>query len=369
MADQNPNLNMNQNVSPKVMQRTVLLGRVKMAQAIQMPESEWAKLLSDVEKDPLFQELITARSSGQSVLRYKRFGRTGLAGQFYEMQDANVAGGDGVMPEVLLEQKKHLVQLIQKIGQPKFERYFLYRENGESLETIANECNMSLDEAKQLNEFVISMSVQAEFYHPSTLASPDLPRPTLIGKIIKNDDQTFSISFFSPHLARGMYEVNHAALRRWQKDRKLDRDQASKLRKYIGLLELSNLKQGAFWRVIDLLLETQKEYLNTRDLTKLAPISLRHVARTLQFAPSTISRVMGMKSVMLPWDREVMLSHFMPGQRRVVLTILEKILSTSPAHVTDAALSKKIAEVHGVNVSRRTITACRHVLEQQKKAA
>ena len=50
MAD--PNIHLRQNVSPKLFQRAVLLGRVKMAQAIQMPESEWAKLLSEVEKDP-----------------------------------------------------------------------------------------------------------------------------------------------------------------------------------------------------------------------------------------------------------------------------------------------------------------------------
>jgi hypothetical protein len=351
------------------MQRTVLLGRVKMAQAIQMPESEWAKLLSDVEKDSLFQELITAKPGGQAVVRYKRFGRSCLAGQFYEMQDTNVVGGSGISTETLLEQKKFVVGLVQKIGQDNFEKHFLYRENGEPLETVAAAVGVSLEEARQLQEFVVSMSVQAEFYHPSHLASADMPRPMLIGKIIQNQDRTFSMSYFSPHLARGMYEVNHAALKRWQKDRKLDRTEASRLRKFIGLLELSNLKQGAFSRVIDLLLEEQKDYLLTRDETKLAPISLRHVARTLQFAPSTISRVMGLKSVMTPWDREVPLSYFMPGQRRVVLSILEKTLTASNNHMTDAALSKKIADQYGVNVSRRTITACRHVLLKDKRLA
>lgn len=367
MAD--PNLNFRQNLSPKVMQRTVLLGRVKMAQAIQMPESEWAKILSDVEKDPLFQELMVAKPGGQTVVRYKRFGRTGLSGQFYEMQDSNVVGGSGVSPESLLDQKKHILALIKKIGQPNFEQHFLYRETSEPVETVAKTCGLSLEEARQLQEFVVTMSVQAEFYHPSHMDSTNTPKPMLIGKIIQNQDRTFSISFFSPHLARGMYEVNHAALRRWQKDRKLDRADAARLRRFIGILELSNLKQGAFWRVIDLLLEQQKEFLLTRDETKLAPISLRHVARTLQFAPSTISRVMGLKSVMLPWDREVLLSYFMPGQRKVVLSILEKTLVSANNHLTDAALSKKIAEQYGVNISRRTVTACRHVLIKNKKLA
>lgn len=365
MADQN--LGFRQNVSQKVMQRTVLLGRVKMAQAIQMPETEWAKLLSDVEKDPLFQELITAKNSGQSVIRYKRYTRTGLSGQFYDSQENNVVGGNGVSPETLLEQKKHLIALIKKIGQPAFEKHFLYRETGDPLETIAGQTGLTLDEARQLQEFVVEMSVQAEFYYPSRLDAPDIPRPTLIGTINKNEDDTFSINFFSPHLARGMYEVNHAALRRWQKEKKMDRAMASKLRKYIGLLELSNLKQGAFWRVIEFLLDAQKKYLLSRDETTLAPISLRYVARSLQFAPSTISRVMGLKSVLLPWGHEVLLSHLMPGQRKVVLHIMEKLLSGKQERLTDIALSKKIAESYGVSVSRRTITACRHVLDTSKK--
>ena len=74
MADLN--LNMNQSVRPQVSQRTVLVGRVKMAQAIKMPESEWAKILADIERDPLFQELLDAKSDGRMIVRYKRFGHT-----------------------------------------------------------------------------------------------------------------------------------------------------------------------------------------------------------------------------------------------------------------------------------------------------
>jgi DNA-directed RNA polymerase specialized sigma54-like protein len=223
-----------------------------------------------------------------------------------------------------------------------------------------------LEEAKQLQDFILDVSVQAEFYHPSALNSPNFVKPTLIGRIIRNEDGTFSMAFFSPHLARGMYAIDRLALRRWQKSKKLDRPTASRLRRYVGLLELSNLKQGAFWRVIDYLLVAQKEYLTTRDLTRMAPISLRKVARELQFAPSTISRVMGAKSVLLPWDREVMLSHLMPGQRNVVLNILEKILSNGHKQMTDMELSKLLAGSFAVKVSRRTITACRHVLNKKK---
>jgi DNA-directed RNA polymerase specialized sigma54-like protein len=109
-----------------------------------------------------------------------------------------------------------------------------------------------------------------------------------------------------------------------------------------------------------------KTYYETRDPSKMAALSLRKIAQKLQFAPSTISRVMSGKSVMLPWDREVLLADLMPGQRRVVLNILEKILADGRS-ATDQALARQVEEQFQVKVSRRTITACRHLLE--KKAA
>ncbi len=369
MADLNANLK--QTVSPNVVQRTVLVGRVKMAQAIKLPESEWAKMLSEVERDPLFQELVNARAEGKRIIRFKRFAHTSLAGQFYDAQDVEVAGNTSVSPEALLENKKHLLGLIEKIGRENFERYFLYREESDSAEHIATVCGITLEQAQQVQDFVVDMSVQAEFYHPSTLRESEMTRPTLVGRIIRNDDGTFSISFFSPHLARGMYEIDRDALRRWQKSKALDRNSAARLRRYIGLLDLSNMKQGAFWRVVDHLLKSQKTYFETRDPSKMAPVSLRKVAAALQFAPSTLSRVLALKSVMLPWDQEVRLLDLMPGQRKVVLEAMEKILFENPIHMTDREMAELIEEKFKIKVSRRTVTVCRHILnsERPSKAA
>jgi hypothetical protein len=363
MADQN--LNFKQSLNPKVTQRTVLLGRVKMAQAIQLRESEWARMLSEVERDPLFQDLLSAKIGDRRIIRYKRFSRTHLSGQFYESQDVNVVGGSGESPETLLSRKKHLLELIRRVGQEKFERYFLYRdESYPVIEELAQTCNVTAGEAKELQDFVIEMSVQSEFYHPSALQPHNLVKPTLVGEIIKNEDGAYSLSFFSPHLARGLYEVDSEMLKKWQKDKQLDRTQSSRIRRYVGLLELSNLKQGAFWRVAEYLLRIQKDYFDSQDLSKLAPVSLRHVARTLQFAPSTISRVLSNKSIMLPWKREASILTLMPGQRKVVLTILDRML-IDKHDLTDMKLAQEIASTFGIKVSRRTVTACRHVLEKR----
>jgi hypothetical protein len=354
-----------------MIQRTVLVGRVKMAQAIKMPESEWARLISDVERDSLFQELLDARAEGKRIIKFKRFARTQLAGQFYDGQDQDVVGaGGGEGMESMLDKRKDLLELIQKIGQEKFERYFMYREGGETTANIAADCGVTIEQAKSLEDFIVEMSVQAEFYHPSTLNSAVTVKPTMVGQIIRNDDGNFSIAFFSPHLARGMYDIDRGALQRWQKTKKLDRASSARLRRYVGLLELANMKQGAFWRVIDHLLKVQKTYFETKDLSKMSAVSLRKVAKELQFAPSTLSRVFASKSVMMPWGHEMLILDLMPGQRRVVLEILDRILATDSSRMTDAFLAQKIAEQHNVRVSRRTITACRHYLNAlHQKAA
>jgi DNA-directed RNA polymerase specialized sigma54-like protein len=354
-----------------MIQRTVLVGRVKMAQAIKMPEAEWARLLSDVERDGLFQELLDARSEGKRIIKFKRFSRTQLAGQFYDGQDQDVVGtGGGEAPESLIDKRKDLLELIQKIGQAKFEHYFMYREGGETVEQIASDCGITAEQAKSITDFITEMSVQAEFYHPSTLTSSMKVKPTVVGQIVKNEDGNFSIAFFSPHLARGMYDIDRGALQRWQKNKKLDRASSARLRRYVGLLELANMKQGAFWRVIDHLLKLQKPFFETKDLSRMAAVSLRKVAAELQFAPSTLSRVFALKSVMMPWGHEMLILDLMPGQRRVVLEILDRIIAADGRHMTDAALAKKIADEHNVRVSRRTITACRHYLDAlHQKAA
>ena len=358
-------LNLKQSVSPLVAQRMVLVGRVKMAQAIQMPESEWAQILADVERDPLFQELLTAQFEGRAIVRYKRFGRTQLSGQFYDTQDANVAGGSGQSPDALLAEKKHLLALIQRIGQGNFERHFLYREENRSVDEVAAACGVTVEEARQISDFVLDMSVNAEFYHPSALTTTAMARPTVIGQIVRNDDGAFSIAYFSPHLARGLYELNWEGVRLWQKGKKFDRQSAARVKKLVGLLELSNMRRGAFWRVVDYLLREQKPYLESRDLTKMSPVSLRKAAAALQFAPSTISRVLSLKSVLLPWGDEVLLTFLMPGQRKVVLQALEQVLSAAATRPTDQAIAKRLRDEFGLNVSRRTITACRHVLEKK----
>lgn len=360
-------LNLQQFLSPKLVQRAMLISRVRLAQAIEMPETEWAKAIQDIEKDPLVRELFEARINGAPIISYKRFGKTNLSNQFYDDQDVNVIGGGGETPEALLSKKRHLLEIIQKIGQNNFERFFLYRNESTPAADIAGACGLSHDQVAEVQDFVLEMSVNAEFYFPSRLLSEESVKPTLTGQIVKKDDGAFEMAFYSPHLARGRYEIHAAELKAWFSQKDLPREDQSRLKKLINILELCNLKQNAFFNVLDYLLSSQKAYLDSKDPTNLSPLSLRQVARILHFSPSTICRVIAIKSVLLPWGEEVFISHLMPGKRKVVLAALEKILLDAKKPMKDHELMKAVADNYGIKVSRRTITTCRHVLIKTKR--
>jgi len=365
MADMN--LNIKQFLTNKLMQRASLVGRVKLAQAIQMPEREWAKILQDIERNPVFQELFYSGAGTSRIISYKRYGRAELSQQFYDVSELNIAGNTVVSPEVLLEGRQQVLKRIQKIGRTNFERYFLYREESLPVEALTERLQLNKDDVQQIQDFILQMSVNAEFFHPTKLMGEQLAKPTCVGHILKNEDGSYSISFFSPHLARGRYEVNREELKKWIKERKLEKDQVAQLRKFVGIIDLLNLKQGAFMSCMEYVLGAQKEYFDTQDPAKLSPVSLRQVARILHFSPSTVCRTIGLRSVLLPWGHEVRIAHLMPGKRKVLVSIVEKFIESGQNTTTDLALTKKIVEGYGIKVSRRTVTACRHALGHRKR--
>lgn len=333
-------------------QRTALVGRVKMAKAMEMSETEWAKALASVESDPLFHELAHP-AEGVPVIRTRRLDNTRLSDAFYETASTTADAA-------ATEDKRRLLELAGRMGREAFERFLIHRET-----------QMAGEEAARARAAILTVSAHTEAFHPSSLgAAPTAAN--VLGKICPSGNGSYHLSFFSPHLARGLYEIDRARLREWQAQRGLSRDAAARLRRLLGVMELANMKTGAFWRVIDRLLSLNRAYFDSQDEARMAPVSLRKLADQLDFAPSTVSRVVSGKSVILPWGREVFVSDLMPGQRRVVLAILGKILPSMSAE-TDMTVARRLKDEHGVSVSRRTVTACRHVLRsrepQQQRAA
>jgi DNA-directed RNA polymerase specialized sigma54-like protein len=106
----------------------------------------------------------------------------------------------------------------------------------------------------------------------------------------------------------------------------------------------------------------QADYLRSRRVEDMRPVSLRLLARRLQLSPSTVSRALAHRSVRLPWGLEVPLIAFVPGQRHVLKDILALWLNTDNRQ-TDSVIAARLKKERGITVSRRTVNAVRHVIK------
>src|SRR5271167_3747292 len=81
-------------------QLPLLLGRLRMADWIEMPESDFAKEIETIEKDPLFKKLIFTEEQGEGgAIRRQKWPRSRLLSGFYEMNESVLAGGERVQVE------------------------------------------------------------------------------------------------------------------------------------------------------------------------------------------------------------------------------------------------------------------------------
>jgi hypothetical protein len=220
---------------------------------------------------------------------------------------------------------------------------------------------LSPEEGGSVSQFLLEFSSRAEFFHASSLSIDPPHCMTLVGQIIKGRE--LSVAFFSPHLARGRYRVNETAIKSWLRDQFPKRSQGLQARKLLEKVRLINIRHSAFFRILSKAVDSQKNYLDTRDERRLEPVSAQDVARALDLSPSTVSRVIAGKSFLLPWGVETPISALLPGRHQVLLIAVEKVLEKAAHSLTDAQLTAVVRKDFHLKVSRRSINACRHELK------
>ncbi|MBI3566546.1 MAG: hypothetical protein HY079_15230 [Elusimicrobia bacterium] len=353
---------MKQHLGLRVEQRLAILGRLRMADWIEMPEREFAREVERVEKDPLFKKLYFGAPGLPSAIRRRRWPGGKISGSFYDVDESRVAAGERVDVEGRLDARKDVTALIRKMGRPAFERYFLQAEEAATLPEIAKRTGLTEDEVGRVHELLLEIGAQAEFAGaPKTAAaargSTCLARLTL-------DGGKPGFEFLAPYWARGLYQVRYDDLESWKHSGTLDGEERRRLRHLLKRLETLNLRQSTIFRILEALGVIQSDYLRSRRPEDVRPVSLRLLARRLQLAPSTVSRALAHRTVRLPWGVEVPMIALVPGQRHVLKDILGLWIASDPKQ-TDAALAGRLKKERGISVSRRTVNAVRHVLGQE----
>lgn len=352
-------------LTPKSVLKGQLIYRLNFAAILNTPEAEFAKLIAEIEKDDFVQKLLRPENSSFKILSKKRYPNTRLSSGFYEMDEGRLRASTGrVDIESLLAGHKGMTNLIQRIGRENFEKHFLYREGHETLEESAQACGISAQDARGIAGFLLDISIQSEFFHPSSLPAEGTLHYSPVARI-EIEKNTPVVHYLSPNMASGRYMIDRDRLPALKKT--LSRDEKIKLREVLSKIEWINLRQDTLQKAINAWGVRQDAYLRTGEPAAQMSYTQKDLAADLNLAPSTVSRCVFGKSVILPWgDEKPLKDLFFNNKQTAVLKIGEIIAKLSESernNLSDARLSRILFEKYRVKASRRSVNLYRRDAE------
>ncbi len=338
-------------------QRLALLGRLRMAQWIEMKEPDFAREVADLEKDALFRKLAFGTPDIPGAIRRQRWPGSRMSTAFLQVNEGLIASGERVKVEETLGEHAALIPKIQTMGMKAFEKYFVYATESVPLAEIAKRTGLTLEDVTGIHDMLLEVGAQAEFFVPKPEPSVARPGACLARLSVEGGEPSFE--FYSAYWARGLYNVRYDLLEKWKK-KSLSGEERKRLRHLLKRIEIVNLRQSTIFRILEALAKLQAEYLRTREDDHLRPISLRLLAHRLDLAPSTVSRALHGRCVRAPWGAELPLIRLVPGRRNVLREILGRWSHESTLQGTDAALARRLKTDYGIAISRRTVNAVRN---------
>lgn len=339
--------------------RTIIAARA--AGVMKLSEKKFNELIRDVENDPVFKKLMFTDNIQQKAIGYKRFPKTDLSGRFYELKEEIAA--DTTPPDIqsLIAGKKHIVDLVKKLGIDRFKKYFLYNDSDKPIGDIAVQCGIGVSEAVEINRLLNEISIHSEFFQHSAITRSGL-RYTNIGTIEDDGATGFIIKFSIPNLARGRYTVDYGKIEKMKKHQILSRKELKNLKELLKKIELINLRKTVLFSVIQQSIKFQNHFLNTQNITNMKAFTQRRLAQMISISSSTVCRVISMKSINTPWGEEVSLKDFFPSRKTVCKRLTMKLVGNEKKAFSDKKITELIAEKFNIQISRSLIYNCRKEL-------
>jgi DNA-directed RNA polymerase specialized sigma54-like protein len=371
MADGKPGLRLTQKTDLR--NRAQLLARVQTVQLLQMSESQVAGLIKEIESDPLFQKMLYPAKREWKVLKFQPHPRTRLSGSFYEMDERTMPTDAPADVQGLMDERKGVIELIQRIGREAFEKHFLRAEEALSPEELAETLSLTPAEVKRVQDFLLTFSVRAEFFDPTTHPSSggaNHRRVVRLARLAMVDGEvTFELT--SPHLARGRYDIHYDRLQSLAGSGEMTPEQKRHMRAFIRRLELVNWRQNTLFRIVDLLCHHQRGYLQNQDSLKRSPMTQRGMSRKLAVAPSTVNRAIQDRSLVMPWGEEVLLEDIFCSRKDLCVEALEHLEAEDERFpkMADHELQERLKAMVGVAVPRRTLNTYRRLAEAKGDGA
>lgn len=199
------------------------------------------------------------------------------------------------------------------------------------------------------------------------------------GVIAKVDGQAdFSICYTAREFCTE-YQIRTHKLASYSNDLRLQEEKKNVIR-LLNKLRRINTRNLIIRRVLDGIVEHQRDYFASNDELNLKCLAMRGLARSITGSEangrsldfvvdaSRISRAIRKLSLITPKGKQIPLTLFFPSRRDMVKRCIKAIVGHEKKEVgkgraarayTDEELSRKINEEHGLSVTRREIAYCR----------
>ncbi|NIM02941.1 hypothetical protein GTN66_02155 [bacterium] len=347
---------------PQTKQILKLIGRIKLADLMELSENEFAKIIKEIENDPLFKKLFSPSNRQEKVVSYIRFPESRLARSFYELKEDIAVDRSSPNIESFLHSRKQVVPLIKRLGIDKFKKYFLYNDGQLSYKDISLACNLGEKEVRKIMTLTDDFSIQSEFFNPSTINVDRNISYSKVAKIEKYDSGDFVISFFSPHLVKGRYWINYEKLAEL-KNRALSHTELRKINKLVHTLKAINARKSIIYQIIRKVLKKQSIYFATSNSKNLVSLSQRELAKDMNVNPSIISRAIARRSIETPWGEEYPIKYFLPNRKRIIKKLITDIINDGKCIRTDEGIREKLRKDFNIDISRRSVASYRQELK------
>ena len=346
-----------------------LMGRMKLAELMSLPEDEFQGLIQEVENDSLFQKLMLSRIK---VIRYKKPPWTKIAQpKMLPLDPAITPSRDTLEVESFLAKKEDLVSTIKKLGVDRFKKYFLDGVPGITSEEVAQKCELPMETIKQINDFVDKFYLESKLtesvgdnrtsrIYYSTIASID------------KDNGHLTIGYFSPEMAKGRYLIDFDRVEKIKKMGIFAKDEARKIDSLLNKLRLINSRKTTIYQVIQNLIEVQRDFLFSGDFKDLKPFTQVSLSRKMEVDPSSISRAVNRKAIRTSGGRQVSLKTLFPSEREIRKKFIRELIEEEKNRIQNKSIFKvysdeemriQLREKHGAFISRRSISDCRENLK------
>jgi len=343
----------------------ILKGRIELGKFMSLPEDDFQKLIKEIKIDPLFKRLASPETK---VIRPRRFPGTSLAKfKTIPLDPAITPSRDSYDLESFLAEEQDTTLIIKKLGVDRFKKYFLERDFDLTLEEIAQECHLTIEEVEKLNSFMDTFYLRAE---EGRLAPPEGPQRIYYSTIasIEKEDEGFSIGFFLPEAVEGRYLIDFDRFQEMKKRGEFDGNELGRIKTLFDKLRLVNSRKTIIYRIIQSILELQRGFLDSGSSKDLKLLTQAFLSKTIGVDPSIISRAVSRKAIRTPQGREIALKTFFPTRKEMGKELIRQIIGREGTEIrnkivkkpySDGEIRRKLKEDYGVSVSRRSVSEWR----------